>query len=68
MSTITRIGFASGDSEGGADTGALMSVLEQMAERMAAMQALYADVDTGRSQTDERLAFSRRRWSDWPNA
>ena len=56
LSGITRIGFAAGDAEGPADTNALVGVLDHLAERMAAMQALYADVDQGRAQTDERLA------------
>jgi hypothetical protein len=40
MSTITRLGFASGDSdgEGGTDQGALTRVIEYMAEQMEALQ------------------------------
>ena len=56
VSTITRVGFSSGDAEGAADTHALVNVLDHLAERMAAMQALHVDVDQGRAQTDERLA------------
>ncbi len=38
MSTITRIGLASGDGDGGADQDALVRVMDYMAEQMEAMQ------------------------------
>jgi hypothetical protein len=47
LSTITRVGFASGDGEGGTDQGALVALAEHMAERMDAMQALLAQNGAG---------------------
>jgi hypothetical protein len=37
LSSITRLGFAGGDSEGAPDQGALVGVLDQMAERIEAL-------------------------------
>ena len=47
LSTITRLGFAAGEGEGGADQGALVALAEHMAERMDAMQALLAQNGAG---------------------
>jgi hypothetical protein len=47
LSTITRLGFAAGDGEGGTDQGAMVALAEHMAERMDAMQALLAQNGAG---------------------
>ena len=56
LSTITRLGFASGEGEGGFEQGAVVAVLDQMSEQMEALQTLFAQSDIGRVAVDERLA------------
>ncbi len=55
LSTITRLGFSSGDGEaaGGQDT--VITVLDHMAEQMEAMQTLFTQSDVSRAMVDERL-------------
>ena len=54
MSTITRVGFASDDgAEGGSD--AMPMLVDQLTERLEAMQALFAEAEAGRGVTDRRL-------------
>ncbi|MFV2001655.1 MAG: biopolymer transporter ExbB [Paracoccaceae bacterium] len=59
LSTITRLGFSSGDSdgegEGAADQGAAAALMEHFAEQMEALQNLFAQSDVSRAQADERL-------------
>jgi len=55
MSTITRVGFASGDSEGGGESGAATQVLEHMAEQMDSLQTLITQSDVSRAMVDEKL-------------
>jgi hypothetical protein len=55
LSSITRIGFSSGDethSEGGA---AVSAVFEHMAEQLESMQLMFTQSDISRAQVDERL-------------
>ncbi|WP_380053642.1 biopolymer transporter ExbB [Falsihalocynthiibacter sp. SS001] len=58
LSTITRLGFSSGEHEG-SDAGQLAAVLDQMADRlseqMSATHAVLAQSDAGRAAIDERL-------------
>lgn len=55
LSTITRLGFSTGDGEGGDGAGAASAVLEQFAEQMDALQVVLAQGDAARSVADERL-------------
>lgn len=55
LSTITRLGFSSGDSDGNADEDAVVAVLDHMAEQMEALQTIYAQSDVSRAMVDERL-------------
>ncbi|WP_417725943.1 biopolymer transporter ExbB [Roseovarius sp.] len=54
MSTITRVGFASGDSEGG-DGGAVAHVLDHMAEQMDGLQTMFRHSDMSRAMVDQKL-------------
>jgi hypothetical protein len=58
LSSITRVGFSSGD-EGGGDMGAVAGVLDHMAEQMAGqmdgLQQMFVQSDVSRSMVDERL-------------
>lgn len=53
LSSITRVGFASGD-EGG-DNSVMTGLVDHMAEQMEALQMMFTQTDIGRAQVDERL-------------
>lgn len=56
LSTITRVGFASGEAEGGSfDTAVVAQVLDHMADQMESLQKLFVESDQSRSMMDERL-------------
>jgi hypothetical protein len=57
MSTITRVGFASGDGEGGdgGESGAVAHVLDHMAEQMDALQSMLSQSDMSRAMVDQKL-------------
>jgi hypothetical protein len=55
LSSITRLGFASGDGEASADTAIINALAEHMAEQMDALQTLYTNSDVSRAMVDERL-------------
>ncbi|MCV6823679.1 MULTISPECIES: biopolymer transporter ExbB [Halocynthiibacter] len=55
LSTITRLGFSSGESEGHSESGQMVAVLDHMAEQMEAMQTMFTQSDVSRSMVDERL-------------
>ncbi len=58
ISTITRLGFSSGEGEAGpgGDLSAVGGALDTLAEQMEALQGLYLQADAGRAETDARLA------------
>jgi len=55
MSSITRVGFSSGDEGGAQDSGAMTAVLDHMAEQMQALQQIFVHSDQARSQVDQKL-------------
>ena len=56
MSTITRVGFSSGDGDAGSgDAGGVAHVLEHMAEQMDRLQAAVMESDVSRAMVDEKL-------------
>lgn len=55
LSTITRLGFSSGDTETGGDQGIVVAVLDQMAEQMETLQNIFIQSDNSRSMVDEQL-------------
>jgi hypothetical protein len=55
LSTITRLGYSSGESEGSSDGGQIAAVLDHMSEQMESMQAMFTQSDVSRSLVDERL-------------
>lgn len=55
LSSITRIGFASGEGEGGFDQGVVVGVLDHMAEQIEALQDLLTRSEAGRSAVEQRL-------------
>lgn len=57
LSSITRLGTAvEAESGEGAALGAVVSVLDSMADQLEAMRALHADAEAGRAQLDQGLA------------
>lgn len=55
LSSITRVGFASGDGEG-SETGAVSGVLEHLSEQVEVMQSLFAQVEANRAGGEQALA------------
>ena len=55
LSTITRLGFSTGDSDGSSNQDAVVAVLDHMAEQMESLQNIYVQSDASRSMVDERL-------------
>ncbi|PYG26835.1 biopolymer transporter ExbB [Pelagimonas varians] len=55
LSSITKLGFSSGDGEG-PDLGAAGIVLDKMADQMERLQLLFARSEQGRADVDNRLA------------
>ena len=55
LSSITKLGFSSGDAEGGGELGAAGVVLVQMIEQMETMQHLFARSEESRSEIENRL-------------
>ncbi|MEM1386504.1 MAG: biopolymer transporter ExbB [Pseudomonadota bacterium] len=55
LSSITRLGFSSGDGETSAEQDAVVAVLEHMDQQMEGMRAMFVQSDQGRKALDERL-------------
>ncbi len=55
LSTITRVGFSSGD-EGGAELAVLTPVLDAMSEQMDALQIMFANNDADKAEVSARLS------------
>ena len=54
LSTITRVGFSSGE-EGGGDAGIASGALDHMAEQIEALRQTFAQSDENRSAIDQKL-------------
>ncbi|AXI45343.1 biopolymer transporter ExbB [Sulfitobacter sp. SK012] len=55
LSSITRVGFSSGEEAGGEQGGALAAVVDHMAEQMEALQVMFARSDDSRAGVDGRI-------------
>ncbi len=55
LSSITRLGFASGDGEEGGQVAVLDGVLDHMARQMEDMQMMFTQSDVSRALVDEKL-------------
>ena len=56
MSSITRIAFAGGESDGGFDQGVVVGVLDYMAEQVETLRNVVVESDASRAALDERMA------------
>lgn len=54
LSSITKVGFSSGDETGG-DAGALVGVVDTMTEQMESLQQMFTQSDVNRSILDEKF-------------
>lgn len=55
MSTITRVGFASGEGEGQGEAVGVAVFLDHMSDQMEALQRLVTQSDVSRAMVDEKL-------------
>ncbi|MDP2080118.1 MAG: biopolymer transporter ExbB [Pseudotabrizicola sp.] len=55
LSSITRLGYSSGEGEGESESGAVAMVLDQMVSQMEVLQGLYAQSDASRGAVDARI-------------
>jgi hypothetical protein len=55
LSSITRLGFASGDEGPASEAGALGALMDHMAEQMESLQQMFTQSDINRSLVDEQL-------------
>lgn len=55
LSSITRVGFATGDDGAGGEVGAMAGVLDHMSEQMESLQQMFTQSDVSRSMVDEKL-------------
>jgi hypothetical protein len=55
LSSITRVGFSSGDGESG-EAGVTSAVLDHLAEQIEVMQSLFAQVEANRAGVEQGLA------------
>ena len=57
VSTITRLGFSSGDGDGQTDHDAAPALLQHFGEQMEALQSMFTQSDVSRALVDERLGM-----------
>jgi hypothetical protein len=55
LSTITRVGFSSGEDGAGGEAGVMASVIDSLAEQMESLQLMFTQSDIARSEVDARL-------------
>lgn len=55
LSSITRLGFSTGDGEQLTDQSAIAAVLDHMSEQMEAMNTMFTQSDVSRALLDEKL-------------
>lgn len=56
LSSMTRLGFSSGDGEMSGDSAMFTAVLDQMSEQMEAMRVMFAQSDQTRGMVDEKIS------------
>ena len=55
LSTITRVGFSTGETEGSGEHGQVAVVLDEMSRQMEAMREMFGQSDASRTSLDEQL-------------
>lgn len=56
LSSITRIGMASAEGEGGTDTQVLSGIVDTMGDQIETLQGIFAQSDLSRAMMDEKLS------------
>ena len=57
LSSITRLGFASADGDGGSEQGLAAAVFAQMSEQLENIQDMFIQSDTSRAAVDQKLGL-----------
>ena len=55
LSSITRVGFSSGDGDSGSEQSMVAGILDHMAQQMEKMQNIFASAELSRFVVDEKL-------------
>ena len=55
LASVTRVSFSSGDGDGAIDKAAIATVLDHMVDQMDTLQSLFAQSETRRAATEQRL-------------
>ena len=55
LSSITRVGFSSGDGDSGSEQSMVAGILDHMAQQMEKMQNIFASAESSRFGVDEKL-------------
>ena len=55
LSSITRVGFSSGDGDSGSEQSLVAGILDHMAQQMEKMQNIFASAESSRFGVDEKL-------------
>ena len=55
LSSITKLGFSSGEGDCGGDIGVVGAIIDQMVEQMDGLQLLFAKSEEGRAEIEYRL-------------
>jgi hypothetical protein len=55
LSSITRVGFSTGDDGGTSDAMMMAQVIDNLAEQMESLQLMFTQTDINRNQIDERM-------------
>jgi hypothetical protein len=57
LSSITRLGFSSGDGETSTENAFFTTVMDQMSEQMDAMRSMFKQSDDTRTMVDEKISI-----------
>lgn len=55
LSSITRVSFATGETDGGGEYSGAAAILDHMAQQMESLQFMFAQSDANRSVVDDKL-------------
>jgi DNA repair ATPase RecN len=55
LSSITRVGFSSGDGDGSSEQNMVAGILDHMGQQMEKMQTIFSSAESGRAVVDEKL-------------
>ena len=55
LSSITRVGFSTGDGDGSSEQNMVAGILDHMGQQMEKMQTIFSSAESGRAVVDEKL-------------